>query len=184
MISPSTIGRVTAEPPARSTHSLDSDPGARLVREWSSVRPDLDFAPMGLFARSNRFVALGMRKLEAALADHGLSIGDFDVLSALRRAGEPFSVKPSDLADRLMVTRAGITARVDRLETTGLVARQRDPNDRRSEPIVLTEAGRRTVDLAVVSVLAVETELFSQLTLADRKKLDRLLHQLASPPTK
>jgi DNA-binding MarR family transcriptional regulator len=173
---------VTADPPIRSaTHSLDGDPAARLVREWSLLRPDLDFAPMGLFARGNRFVALGMRKLEAALADHALSIGDFDVLSALRRVGEPFAARPSDLADRLMVTRAGITARVDRLETSGLVARQRDPNDRRSEPVVLTEAGRRTVDLAVVSVLAVETELFSELTLSDRRKLDRLLHRLASP---
>ena len=148
------------------------------------MRPDLDFAPMGLFARSNRFVALATRKLDAALADHGLSVGEFDVLSALRRAGEPFALKPSDLADRLMVSRAGITARVDGLVTSGLVARQRDPNDRRSEPIVLTEGGRRAVDLAVESVLAVETALFSALTPVDRKKLDRLLHRLASPPTR
>jgi DNA-binding MarR family transcriptional regulator len=139
---------------------------------------------MGLFARSNRFVALGMRKLEAALAEHGVSVGEFDVLSALRRAGEPFSLKPSDLADGLMVTRGGITARVDRLEIAGLVARQRDPNDRRSEPIVLTEIGRRTVDRSLVSVLAVETELFGELTTADRKTLDRLLRRLRSAPTK
>lgn len=142
------------------------------------VRPDLDFDPMGLFARSNRFVVLAMRKLDAALAAHGLSVGEFDVLSALRRAGEPFALKPSGLADRLMLTRAGITARVDRLEASGLVVRQRDPNDRRSEPIVLTEAGRRTVDLAVESVLAAESELFGEFTLSERRKLDRLLRRL------
>ena len=120
-----------------------------------------------------------MRKLDAALAAHGLSIGEFDVLSALRRAGEPFALKPSGLADRLMVTRAGITARVDRLEGRGLVVRQRDPNDRRSEPVVLTETGRRTVDVALESVLATETELFGELTLTDRRRLDRLLQRLA-----
>jgi DNA-binding MarR family transcriptional regulator len=168
----------------RPIDDLDNEPVDRLVREWRSLRPELDFVPMALFARSNRFVALGMRKLEAALADHGVSVGEFDVLSALRRAGEPFSLKPSDLADRLMVTRGGITARVDRLETGGLVARKRDPNDRRSEPIVLTATGRRMVDRTLVSVLEVETELFGELTTADRKTLDRLLRRLMSAPTK
>jgi DNA-binding MarR family transcriptional regulator len=175
---------VSPELCSRPVDDLDKEPVDRLLREWRSVRPELDFGPMGLFARSNRFVALGMRKLEAVLAEHGLSVGEFDVLSALRRATEPSSLKPSDLADRLMVTRGGITARVDRLETGGLVARHRDPNDRRSEPIMLTETGRRTVDRALVSVLAVETELFGELTLADRKNLDRLLRRLMSASTK
>jgi DNA-binding MarR family transcriptional regulator len=175
---------VTPNPRNRPVDDLDNEPVDRLVREWRSVRPELDFGPMGLFARSNRFVALGMRKLEAALADHGVSVGEFDVLSALRRAGEPFSLKPSDLADRLMVTRGGITARVDRLESGGLVARQRDSNDRRSEPIVLTETGRRSVDCALVAVLEVQMELFGELTPADRKTLDRLLRRLMSAPTK
>ena len=170
---------MNADEHIRPTHTSEDDPIDQLVHEWRSARPDLDFGPMGLFARSNRFVALAMRKLDAALAAHGLSIGEFDVLSALRRAGEPFALKPSGLADRLMVTRAGITARVDRLEGRGLVVRQRDPNDRRSEPIVLTETGRRTVDVALESVLATETELFGELTLTDRRRLDRLLQRLA-----
>jgi hypothetical protein len=83
-------------------HAGGRYPVEQLVRQWRAARPELDFDPMGLFARSNRFVALGMRELEAALADHGVSVGEFDVLSALRRAGAPLSLKPSDLADRLL----------------------------------------------------------------------------------
>ena len=162
----------------RSVTDTDHEPVDRLLEDWRKVRPDLDFAPMGLFARSNRVVALGLRRLEAALTDHGISIGEFDVLSALRRADEPFTLKPSDLADRLMVTRAGITGRVDRLEAAGLVTRRRDPDDRRSEPIVLTVAGRRTADAALVSVLAAEADVFHVLTSVERTTLDRLLRRL------
>jgi DNA-binding MarR family transcriptional regulator len=163
-------------------NDTDDEPVDRLVAEWQNVRPDLDFGPMALFARSNRFVTGGLRRLDGALADHGLTVGEFDVLSALRRTGEPFSLKPSELAERLMVTRAGITARVDRLEEHGVVARRRDPNDRRSEPIVLTDVGRRLVDSAVVAVLAAEADLFAELTATERSTLDGLLRRLHPLP--
>ncbi len=161
----------------------NQEPVERLVAEWQSEHPGLDFGPMALFARSNRFVSLARRKLETALAEHELTVGEFDVLSALRRAGEPFTLKPSELADRLMVTRAGITARVDRLEERGVVARRRDPNDRRSEPIVLTDEGRRAVNDALVAFLAAEAELFAELTPTEQTALDTLLRRLLAPTT-
>ena len=156
----------------------DEDLIDELLHGWESTRPDLEFAPMALFARCNRFVTLSMRQLEATLADHGLSVGEFDVLSALRRSGEPFMLKPSELADRVMVTRAGITTRVDKLEENGFVERRRDPNDRRSEPIVLTKTGRRLVDGALVAYLDNQTQLFSGLKPAQQRQLDSLLRRL------
>jgi DNA-binding MarR family transcriptional regulator len=134
---------------------------------------------MGLFARSNRFVSVARRRIDTALTAHELSLADFDVLSALRRVGAPFSLKPSELAERLMVTRGGITARIDALEPRGLVARQRDLSDRRSEPILLTPAGLRLVDRAVVSVLEVEQSLYEGLTKAELAALDRTLRRLS-----
>ncbi len=160
----------------------DHDPIDYLVDEWEAARADLDFRPMALFARCNRFVTLSMRKLEAILAEHGLSVGDFDVLSALRRTGGSYTLRPSELADRLMVTRAGITSRVDRLEGRGFVERQRDPGDRRSEPIALTNAGRQLVDTALVAYLDAETQLFSGLTETQQRQLDALLRRLLASP--
>ena len=44
------------------------------------------------------------------MAEHGLSVADFDVLAALRRSGEPHELKPSDLVPHLMLSPAGMTA--------------------------------------------------------------------------
>lgn len=149
-----------------------------LLTGWQSARPDLDFQPMALFARCNRFVTLSMRQLESTLADRGLSVGEFDVLSALRRSGEPFVLRPSQLAERVMVTRAGITSRIDKLEEHGFVERRRDPSDRRSEPIALTKTGRRVVDGALVAYLDNQTRLFSGLSAAQQRQLDSLFRRL------
>ena len=149
-----------------------------LVHGWRSARPDLDFQPMALFARCNRLVTLATRELEATLAEHGLSVGEFDVLSALVRSGEPFVLRPSQLAERLMVTRAGMTSRVDKLEEHGLVERRRDPNDRRSEPIVLTRAGQDRVDKALAAYLDNQARIFSGLSKAQQRQLDSLLRRV------
>ena len=156
----------------------DKDPIDELVQGWESTRPDLAFQPMELFARCNRFVMLSIRELEATLIDHGLSIGEFDVLSALRRSGEPFTLRPSELADQVMVTRAGITSRIDKLEQSGFVERLRDPSDRRSEPIALTTDGRRRIDRALVSYLANQTQLFAALDPTQLRQLNALLRRL------
>ena len=157
---------------------MDDDPIDELLRGWEQARPDLDFAPMALFARCNRFVTLSIRQLEATLDDHGLSVGEFDVLSALRRSGEPFILRPSELAERVMVTRAGITSRVDKLEESGFVERRRDPTDRRLEPIALTKAGRRLVDRALSAYLDHQTLFFSGLSATQQRQLDSLLRRL------
>lgn len=155
----------------------------RLVSDWQTVHPELDFGPMALFARSNRFVGVALRRLDVALGEFGLTVGEFDVLSALRRSGEPFTLKPSELADRLMVTRAGITARIDRLEEHGVVARTRDPQDRRSEPIVLTDVGRGLIERALVAYLSAEADLFAGLTPEEHANLDAMLRRLISRAT-
>jgi DNA-binding MarR family transcriptional regulator len=149
-----------------------------LVNQWAALRPDLDVQPMALFARCNRFVSRGMRSLESALATQGLSVGEFDVLSALFRSGDPHVLRPSELADRVMVTRAGITARVDRLVERDLVRRQRDADDRRSEPVQLTDAGRLLLNGALSGVLEAEAALFDGLTQAQKRQLDTLLRLL------
>jgi DNA-binding MarR family transcriptional regulator len=158
----------------------DKDPINSLIGEWAVIRPDLDFQPMSLFARCNRFVMLGLRQLELVLGEHDLTIGDFDVLSSLRRSGDTFTLRPSELAERVMVTRAGVTSRVDRLVERGLVKRIRDADDRRSEPIVLTAAGRRKIDGVLEAVVETEASMFSNLDDAQLQRLESLLRQLTS----
>ncbi len=151
-----------------------------LVEQWRRVRPDLEpqLAAMATVGRLGRVVALATRTIEAVFEAHGLSIGEFDVLAALRRQGRPHELTPTALARMLMLSPAGMTSRLDRLEAAGLLERRADPDDRRSTTIHLTPAGLRRVDAAVVDHLANEELLLGLLSANDRRQLDRVLRKL------
>ncbi len=149
-----------------------------VVGQWAEVRPDLDLRPMGTIGRFARVYAHMQRSVEGVLAAHGLQVGEFDVLAALRRGGEPFSVKPSALARAQMLSPAGMTNRLDRLEALGFVERRPDPDDRRSSLIVLTDAGRRVIDAAVTDHVANEARLLASLSSDEQESFDAHLRRL------
>src|SRR5436853_7374189 len=81
-----------------------------------------------------------MRQLESELeTETGLALADFDVLAQLARAGG--ELRMSDLANRALISRSGMTRRVTRLVDEGLVARGRTEKDARGVCVVLTEKG-------------------------------------------
>ena len=89
-----------------------------------------------------------METLDRELRDaHGLTMGEYDVLIRLSRA-PGFSLRMSDLADRVLLSPSGLTRLVDRLERRGLVERQADAGDGRVALARLTPDGRRTAKLA------------------------------------
>jgi DNA-binding MarR family transcriptional regulator len=151
-----------------------------LVAQWREQRPDLDLAPMATIGRLGRLHALASARIESVLREHGLGIGEFDVLAALRRAGEPFAMAPSALARLVMLTAAGMTNRVDRLVAAGLVEREPDPDDRRSVVVRLTPEGRTLVDGAVTDHVANEARLLEPLSERERETLDRLVRKLVA----
>lgn len=73
-------------------------------------------------------------------AEHGLSLGDYDVLLRLARAPGR-ALRMSDLARRVLVSPSGISRRVDRLAARRLVRRKADPEDGRAARAVLTDRG-------------------------------------------
>ena len=103
----------------------------RVIAQWTAERPDLDLAAMATFGRLGRVAAHLTRAIEAVPAAHGLTLGEADVLWCLRRSGEPYTLTPSVLARTLLLSPAGTTNRIDRLEAAGLVERRLDPDDRR-----------------------------------------------------
>jgi DNA-binding MarR family transcriptional regulator len=149
-----------------------------MVEQWERERDDLDFTAMGTIGRLGRLNALGSRIIEEGMAAHGLSIADFDVLAALRRSGPPYELKPTELSRTLMLSPAGITSRLDRLERRGLVERRMAPGDRRSLLVRLNDAGFATVDEAVTGHVAREEAMLSALSDRERMQLDGLLNKL------
>ena len=82
-----------------------------------------------------------VRELERELqAEQRLALTDYDVLVQLAGADER-RLRMSELADRLLLSRSGITRLVDRLVAEGLVERATCDTDRRGQWAALTDAG-------------------------------------------
>ena len=135
----------------------------RLVTAWQRERPDLDVAPMQVLSRISRLALHLDRARREAFAEHGLETSDFDVLSALRRTGEPYQLSPGLLVQQTLVTSGTMTHRVDRLVAKGFVERLPDPADRRGVLVRLTDAGRSAVDGAFGALLDHEHRLLADL---------------------
>ncbi len=147
----------------------------RLVEAWHRERPDLDVSPMQVLSRVTRLARHLDLARRQAFADHRLETGEFDVLSALRRAGAPYQLSPGHLLRETMVTSGTMTNRIDRLVGKGLVERLPDPGDRRGVLVRLTLAGRGRVDAALEGLLEREQVLLRGLAPHDREDLARLL---------
>jgi DNA-binding MarR family transcriptional regulator len=156
----------------------DDDDVDRLVAAWRRERPDLDVAPLHVLSRIARLAKEHDRIRAAAFAEHDLDAWEFDVLAALRRAGDPYELTPGRLVAETMVTSGTMTTRVDRLIERGLVRRRPDPRDRRGVLVRLTPAGRDIVDAAMSTLLDHEHALVAALGAGDRKALPGMLRRL------
>ena len=158
------------------SQSLERDEVDRLIAAWKRERPDLDLSPLAVLSRITRIA----RHLDIARRD---AFGDlenwgFDVLAALRRAGEPHQLSPGQLMQETLVTSGTMTNRLDRLEELQLITRQPDPSDGRGSLVTLTRAGMRAVDSAMEDLLENERELLQNLSAKDREVLADLLSKL------
>jgi DNA-binding MarR family transcriptional regulator len=117
----------------------DPDVAARFDR----LVADADLSRRGLQAWDAllRAHATLMRQLETDLERKtGLALADFDVLAQLAGAGG--ALRMTELADRALISRSGMTRRVARLVREGLVRRANADTDARGVVVVLTDAGQ------------------------------------------
>lgn len=108
-----------------------------------------------------------------AFAAYGLSPGRYAVLMALD-IQRP-SMAPSEIADRLGVTRATITGLIDGLTRDGLVACAPEGTDRRRKAIGLTAKGEALIDNVVPDIFKRMADLTAPLTPDERRTAIRLL---------
>ncbi|QAY64653.1 MarR family transcriptional regulator [Xylanimonas allomyrinae] len=153
----------------------------RIVADWRRERPDLDVEPLEVFSRVTRLARHLDRARRVAFTAHELETWEFDVLSALRREGDPYELSPGGLVTATLVTSGTMTNRIDRLESRGLVERRRSPDDRRGVVVRLTHAGRERVDAAMNDLLAQETRMLGALAPRRRPELAALLREVIAP---
>lgn len=156
-----------------------SDEVDRIVEAWTRERPDLDFSPLQVLSRVGRLARHLDRERRAAFDASGLEPSEFDVLSALRRAGAPYQLRPAALLQQTLVSSGTMTNRIDRLARRGLVERRTDPSDGRGILVVMTPLGRERVDDAIRLLLEAEAILLESLPSAEQERLADLLRTLS-----
>ncbi|GAA3914816.1 MarR family winged helix-turn-helix transcriptional regulator [Microbacterium invictum] len=151
----------------------------RILEAWTTERPDLDFSPLEVLSRVDRLSRHLDRARREAFRRSDLESWEWDVLSALRRAGEPYRLSPKQLLQQTLVSSGTMTNRIDRLVGRRLVRREGDPSDGRSVLVVLTDEGRTRVDAAITRLVDAEALLLDTLSRADRDRLAGLLRKLS-----
>lgn len=120
------------------------------------------------------------RRLEAELhAERNLGLAEFDALVQLSLAADGH-LRMSELAERVLLSRSGVSRLVDRLEATGLVVRAACQEDARVSWATITDAGlARLRDASPVHLRGVETHFLARIPDADREVLVRALEAVA-----
>src|SRR5438874_2436019 len=119
-----------------------------------------------------------IRRLDTDLErETGLALADFDVLAQLAKAhGE---LRITELADRALISRSGMSRRVARLADEGLVRRDRARSDARGVVVALTKAGMDRLDeTAPVHARGISELFVGQLDDQELALLERALNKL------
>lgn len=148
--------------------SATSDAVDGMRARLAELYPELDTAAFAVVGRVLRLSAVLQQRRADHLEPFGLTPADFDVLATARRIEGDRGVNPRDVLSAILITSGGLTKRLDRLESAGLLVRDRDPGDRRATLIRLTAEGRALIDEALPSLLAMEGEVVDEV-LSDRQ---------------
>jgi DNA-binding MarR family transcriptional regulator len=157
---------------------MDNDWTDQVLERWSSVMAELQAEPSQVIERIGRIAVQMSRWQDDLFNRYGLNRGEVGLLYTLRGVGPPHHLSPTQLSKALMLTSAGVTNRLDRLERRGLVNRVPDPDDRRGVTVELTEAGAQLAEQAVGAAAESQATLLSGLTDSEIKTMGRLLRKL------
>ncbi|MFP5298537.1 MAG: MarR family winged helix-turn-helix transcriptional regulator [Actinomycetota bacterium] len=138
------------------------------LEAWKREFPHMDITTEGLVARIHKISRYIDKTLKETAAEFQLTMGDWELLSSLRRQGPPYRLSPSQLSKDLMLSSGAMTNRLDNLEEAGLIVRLPHPEDRRGVIVELTDKGRDTWGEAV-DVQAAKEKMFAD-ALTDEEK--------------
>src|SRR3954471_6841943 len=152
------------------------EPAVRVPAEFDEEYPSASRRATETFLNMGLLVGAVRGAVETLATSEGLpSMACFNVLSVLD--GDPSPLRPSQIAERMMVTRATITGLLDSLEARGLVRRDASAGDGRSRQVALTAQGRRVARRLVPEMHEFERDLMC--VLGDRQ-LDQLIAMIAA----
>jgi DNA-binding MarR family transcriptional regulator len=113
-----------------------------------------------------------MRRIRDAHTANDLTPRQFHILRLLHDRGP---LAQTDLAVETDIAASVLVTQLNPLEADGLVARTRNPRDRRRHLVVLTETGRQRLQVAAAAQQELEDDLFRSLNDSQRSQLTQLL---------
>lgn len=127
--------------------------------------------------------ARAVARIESDLQQHDLiPLEWYDLLVAIQLAPD-HRLRMMDVAKRLLLTRSNSTRLVDRLESAGLIERERLDGDRRGMAAVLTPAGRDAIRRAwPVYAQGIRRYFISRLSTEERRTVAAALVKVAEQP--
>ncbi len=161
-----------------ATDPVSAEPAAAIAQAWEREAPGLPTDSIPVVTPVWRLAKLFADDRRRALAEAGVDAATMDLLSTLRRSGDPWTLTTRELSRRVLVTAGAISQRLARAEAAGLVVRRPGRSGRRSVDVELTAQGHELVEASVAVVLTRESALLAGLPDEDRHQLARLLDLL------
>jgi len=154
-------------------------PRYEMLQEKARRYPDLDAGAVEATLVLLRVASDVLEGFGAHFARNGTSQGRYLALMMLDRPCIEDGMSPSELAEKLGVTRATVTGLLDGLERDGLISREMHPEDRRAFRIQLTEKGREFLSEMLPDHYRRIAGLMAHLNDEERRQLIALLAKVA-----
>ena len=152
---------------------------AGIVDQWkeTAVEPLPSLMGTEIIGRIVRMNSLVSRKIDENLATFQLNVGEFDLLAVLLR--EPtHALTPSEIQSLILISSGGLSNRMTRLESRGLIERLPDPRDRRGVIVSLTPSGKSLIETVAPKHLAIENASIEMLSFDEQLLLKNLLKKI------
>jgi DNA-binding MarR family transcriptional regulator len=158
----------------------DTDWTDRHVARWRDHWIDIPFDDdvEGVVVRIGRLQRYLKGTMQQALTEVGLQDFEYATLHSLMIRDTPGTASPTDLADELGVSGAGMTGRLDKLQQAGWVQRTVAPDDRRRVVVEITKSGAEIWRRAMAIRGSQEEAMVSVLSDKEQATLNRLLKKM------
>ncbi|MFI8997627.1 MarR family winged helix-turn-helix transcriptional regulator [Streptomyces sp. NPDC053542] len=157
---------------------VPSDPVRDIAAAWERERPGTPVSSIGIVTSIWQLAKLFGDDRRRTLAHAGVDTATLDLLSVLRRSGEPYTLSTREIGRRSMITAGAVSQRVARAEGEGLVSRGPAQGRPRTVEVTLTATGHEVVEATVDQVLHREAELIEGLSPDRQAQLTELLRTL------
>ncbi|MFD5815685.1 MarR family winged helix-turn-helix transcriptional regulator [Streptomyces sp. NPDC127038] len=151
------------------------DRAEEIAQAWRREQPGLPVDSIGILTRIRHAAKLLADERRRVLTQVGMDAATLDLLSTLRRSGQPYRLSTRELATRCLITPGAVTQRVDRAQHDGLVRKLAAHPGTRAVPVELTAKGHHAVENAVDGLLTYEQGLIETLSPQEQQELARLL---------